>query len=196
MGNARRTDGTVVIPAALFLLLSGAVSLAAEAAEEDAVPTSTISGKVSSQEGPVEGATVLARNLASGEELRSGPTSASGVYKITDAHFGYHDIGVEWNNKIYPASQVMNILSERMVANLKLLPLVEGEVPREFGGSDLEHGGYAELILNGIRAAGGMSNAARWGWAGGAFGAAAIIFGVTQSSSSSTNNPSPSTPPR
>ena len=44
-------------------------------------------------------------------------------------------------NKIYPAANVLNLVREQMVVNISLIPLMEGESPREFAGSDLETGG-------------------------------------------------------
>ena len=102
-------------------------------AEEETPTASRIVGTVVQSGQPVQGATVVARDLSSGVVSRSLPTNAAGKYVIHIKGLGYHDMAIETGNMVFPATRVLNVIGEETTANFQLLPSVnsKGE-PRTF----------------------------------------------------------------
>ena len=125
-------------------------------AEEETPTASRIVGTVVQSGQPVQGATVVARDLSSGVVSRSLPTNAAGKYVIHVKGLGYHDMAIETGNMVFPATRVLNVIGEETTANFQLLPSVnsKGE-PRTFEGSEGETGGSADLIEEKERRRGG-----------------------------------------
>jgi hypothetical protein len=151
-----------------------------------AMGASTLMGRVKGVEGKsVEGSTVVAYHLSTGQAYRSSRTGSDGRYEISNLTQGYYDLAIETPDGLYVVNQVVNMPPQgKTVANLQMLDAaVAGEAPRAFPGSEQEPSGIAQIAKG--------SNKKLIGILAGVGGAAALALLI---SDDDDDEPSPSQP--
>ena len=110
---------------------------------------SLLTGKVLGADGktPIGGATVFAYHLSTEELKQSPPTGSDGQYNIPGLGFGYYDLAVETNERLYVASHVVNVPpGGKALVVFTLVAYGPDDQPRDFPGSDDDASGLAKIL--------------------------------------------------